>query len=166
MNSPKFSSEWKEVPQITLFRAKNNNSIISLSPVKIPESFLFSLSKNLQFLPPELSIYEQEQDFPSKKSSFSKPNDMQEGRSRSPSIKKGMGSRTSILLFQAKRTSSISMSPMSPRKPSALYEMDESKVKKKNLDVLDVYTEEQLITVFSKKFAFLLTAYIFIFRPR
>ena len=92
---------------------------------------------------------------------------MQEGRSRSPSIKKGLGSRNSNLLLQAKRASSISMSPMSPRKPSALYEMDESKMKKRNLDVLDVYTEEQLITVICKKFAdflfFSITAYIFIF---
>ena len=42
MNSPKFSSEWIEVPQITLFRSKNNASIISLSPVKNPESFFIS----------------------------------------------------------------------------------------------------------------------------
>ena len=60
------------------------------------------------------------------------------------------------------------MSPISPRKPSA-FEMDERQ-KKKNLDILDVYTEEQLITVISKKFAdyffFLLTSYILIFRPR
>jgi len=100
-----------------------------------------------------------EHEFPQKMDSFSlRPFDMEEeNRSRGYSFKKSQTrfTRNSILMIN-KRTSSISISP---RKPSFLSDIDESRNKKKILNVLDVYTEEQLITV--KKIEFIDNLLIF-----
>jgi len=81
-----------------------------------------------------------------KKPSFLQENNEETPENRgltSTSLKKPYrNTKGSILSFQlSKRQSSISISP---RKPSFLSEFDE---KKKMMNVLDVYSEEQLINV-------------------